>query len=636
MAEAPEELALPAIISSNMVLQRNAPVPIWGTAAPGKIVSVTFKGQTKTANANAAGAWRVLFRNLPPGEAGEMVVTDGSSTRRITNILVGDVWLCSGQSNMEWPLELTNNAEQEIRQASFDQIRLFTVAKKASVFHTGDVEGKWVVCRAEEARQFSAVGYFFGRSIHTSEQAPVGLIDATWGGTPAEAWTPRETLVKHPETKSLVDAFDFGWQQLQKEDPELAKAAPEQITERFDDKGNKGEPQGWARPGFDDSAWAQAKLPSTYAGLGLFINGTVWFRRVVDVPAAMAGKPAVLSLGVIDDFDTTYLNGVKAGSTDESNSATPWNKPRAYEIPPGTLKEGRNVIAVRVHDWIGMGGFISGPDAMTLAGAGQTLSLAGDWKMAVEASRRVPPSEAATPSNPNAPAALWSGMIRPLVPFALKGAIWYQGESNVGRAAQYRVLFPAMIRSWRQAWGLGDFPFLYVELANYLARAEQPGDSAWAELREAQGAALDLPNTGVAVIIDIGEADDIHPRNKRDAGERLAMAARTITYRGEPAGNSPSFTQFRLDGARAVLSFKDGIGLRTSDGAAPAGFSVMGPESKWVWADARIQGPSIIVEARGVGQIRAIRYGWADNPNVNVVNQLGLPLRPFRTDRPVR
>lgn len=631
LAQSPSELKLPAIIGSNMVVQQGAVVPIWGKTAPGRLVKVTFAKQTKTATANAAGAWAVRFRNLKAGPGGEMVISDGKSTVTFSNILVGDVWICSGQSNMEWPLAQTNDAEREIRSASYDEIRLFQVANNADTFWKGDVQGEWKVCRPETARSFSAVGYFFGRSLYMSEKAPVGLIDSTWGGTPAQAWTPLTKLFSMPETRIMAEGFEQKWEQFKKEHPELANASS--FSSGISDPGNEGYKKGWHQGSFDDSSWKTAQIPSPFSAIpDLNLNGIVWFRKKITVPASLVGKPATLSLGPIDDMDITYLNNFKVGETN-ATQANYWQHPRVYQIPAGVLKAGDNMIAVRVYDSGGEGGIWGKPEDLKLTAGTESLSLAGPWKYFVEYGVPKLPAGAPSPFNPNSPSSLFSGMIQPLTPFALKGAIWYQGESNVGAAKQYAALFPGMIQSWREAFGQPDLAFLFVQLANYMGRHSQPTESGWAELREAQEAALKLKKTGSAVIIDIGDADDIHPRNKKDVGERLAMSARSFLFPGSgPSGNSPRMERVLYINGKATVFFDQVKSLKTTDGRPPVGFAARIRGGGWQWATAKIEGNEVVLSLP-FGEIADVRYAWADNPEVNLVNELGLPVCPFRTDK---
>lgn len=627
-------LRLPAILGDNMVLQRNAPVPVWGFTAPGRVVTVRFRGQSKQVTANALGRWEVLFRDLKPADGAEMVISDGVTERTLRNILVGDVWLCSGQSNMEWPVELADNAETEIRNANWDQIRLFTVEKNANSLWEGDVQGRWVICTPETVRRFSAVGFFFGRALTQSEGAPIGLINSSWGGTPAEAWTPAQDLRNEPETRPMIEQFDKAVQAIREAEPEMVQRMQDLGSSRVADPGDSGSPKGWNLADFDDSAWRTAKMPQLWQQLdGMQINGVVWWRRSIDLSPAQAQGSAVLELGAIDDNDVTWVNGVRVGGIGPETTGA-YAKKRVYSLPAGTLKPGRNVIAVRVHDEIGGGGFSGAESELVLKTSAGNLPLAGPWRYEVELAVPVPPTLSVSPWNPNAPTTLYNGMIRPLVPFRLKGAIWYQGESNVGRARQYSRLFPAMIRAWRREFG-GDFAFLFVQLANFQARRSEPGESAWAELREAQDAALGLPNTGRAVILDIGDADDIHPRNKQDVGARLAMAARLLLHPGsQPAGSSPDFVRLQRGSGSVRVILRHAAGLRTTDGRDPVGFAVKSAGGEWVWAEAKIVGEAVELRHPEGAEITEVRYAWADNPAVNLVNGLGLPAAPFRTDRP--
>lgn len=477
------DVKLPAIFGDNMVLQAEKKVPIWGTAEPGEAIEVRISVpvaeegtaaaqteqqlQTQRAQADDEGRWQVTLDPLPASDDPIGFVVTGNNKLTFENVLVGEVWVCSGQSNMEWPVRAANDAEQEIANAKFPTIRLFQVEKKvASDAPASDVVGEWVVCSPETVAGFSAVGYFFGREIQNATNRPVGLIGTYWGGTPAEAWTSREKLEGTEELKPILDRW----------------AAIDQ-----------------------QAAEGQAK-----------------------------------------------------------------NDNRRREM---------------------------GPD------------------------------------HPHHPAGLFNGMIAPIIPYAIRGAIWYQGESNAGRAYQYRELFPAMITDWRERWNQGDFPFLFVQLANFMERKEQPAESAWAELREAQSMTLELPETGQAVIIDIGEAGDIHPRNKQDVGKRLALAAMKVAYDKEDVVYSgPVLKGAEFEDGKAILTFDHVGGGLEAKGNALKGFAVAGEDRVFKWADAEIDGDKVIVSSDEVKEPVAVRYAWADNPEATLYNAEGLPASPFRTD----
>jgi sialate O-acetylesterase len=630
------KLTLPAILSTNMVVQRGKPVPIWGTAKPGASVSVKLLGRAFQTTADASGRWRGELEPIDEEGPGELFVSDGETNLTAENVLVGDVWICSGQSNMEWTVSVSNNPDQEIAAANYPKIRLFQVARIANVDHQGDVQGKWVECSPQTIANFSAVGYFFGRSLHRTARVPMGLIDTTWGGTPAEAWTSREALLADPVTKPIVDRYDAeapNFAEAMKRYDEVMKERPGGV---LPDPGNQGEAAGWAGRDHDLSDWKSMDLPAYMesAGPDMEIDGAVWFRREVELTAAQAEEDWTLSLGPIDDFDVTYVNGQVVGRTGVETTGF-WQHPRVYTVSKSVLRAGKNVIAVRVFDQGYGGGIYGQPEQLSLVSkSGARVALQGTWNYKVEFGRPQVSGGLIGPRNPNSPVALHSTMIRPLAPFGIRGAIWYQGESNAGRAEQYRTLLPTMIKDWRTLWGQGDFPFLIVQLANFMDEVPEPVDSDWAELRDAQTFASEsVGNSALAVAIDIGEAADIHPRNKQDVGERLALAARDLLRDlPGPRGRSPILSKFEVGSDKVVIRTKYASALRTKDGAAPKGFAIAGADRKFVWAEAKIVGTSIEVMSPKVPNPVAVRYAWAHNPAVNVVNELSLPLSPFRTD----
>ena len=633
------DVRVPSVIGDNMVLQQGRKARVWGWAEPGERVTVSFHGEKADATADARGRWEVFTGPHKAGGPFELTVA-GRNTLTFRNVLVGEVWVCSGQSNMEWSLANTQDGAKESAAADYPFIHLFTVQKKTSADPLDNVEGRWVVTTPKEAAQFSAVGYFFGRELHKRLGVPVGLIHTSWGGTPAEAWTSRGAL-SAPTLRPILERYDNQLADLPRLQREYERARDEWARQYVTaDPGNKGEPQGFAKPEHDTAGWKQMNLPQLWETAGLDVDGVVWFRREVEVPAAWAGKDLTLKLGAIDDFDTTYFNGERVGSvgTDTPNS---WVLQRSYRVPGSLVRAGRNTVAVRVFDRVGGGGFGGGD--MTLAPADSKtekgVALDGVWLYKEEAtvpSRDIDWSrqpQAPGPANQNSPTVLYNAMLVPLFPYAIRGAIWYQGESNAGRAYQYRTLFPAMIRDWRAAWGQGDFPFYFVQLANWKARPQDSIDSEWAELREAQTLTLAAaPNTGMAVTIDIGDPEDIHPRNKLDVGQRLARWALADTYGLKLEKSGPLYDSFKVEGDRVRVSFKHAGGLKTRDGATPAGFYVAGADRKFVPAEARVEKGEVVVWSKHVPAPVAVRYAWADNPPANLYNSDGLPASPFRTD----
>jgi sialate O-acetylesterase len=633
------EVKLPAIIGDNMVLQQGVKLPIWGSAKPGERVTVTLKDKSANTVADANGRWQIWLDPVKSGTPLELTVK-GENVVTVKNILVGEVWLCSGQSNMEWPLVNSTGGADAVAQANYPEIRLFTVTKNTSNTPLADVEGHWVVTTPDEAAHFTAVGYFFGRELYQHLKVPVGLIHSSWGGTPAEAWTRHDTLLSSPELKPILEKYESSLNTL----PEAKAAYARKLAEweeknLYLDAGNKGEALGYADPKTTLTDWSKMDLPKQFETAGLMIDGAVWFRRDVDLPASWGGKDLVVNLPPVDDYDTTYFNGTKIGSTGRETPNS-YSVPRKYTVPGSLVHAGRNVIAVRVFDSAGEGGFSRG-GAFSVGPNGaddsQAISLRGVWDYKVE--QALEPKhpdwgsrpEAVGVSNQNNPSVLYNAMIAPLVPFAIRGVIWYQGESNAGRAYQYRTLFPTMIRDWRSAWGT-NFPFYFVQLANWHANKAEPDESDWAELREAQLMTLREPQTGMAVTIDIGDENDIHPRNKLDVGRRLAAWALAGPYGQKVVPSGPLFDRYTIKGNEVRLSFKHADGLKTSDGGTVKGFAIAGEDHRFVWADARIEGETVIVSSPKISQPVAVRYGWADNPIANLYNQAGLPASPFRTD----
>ncbi|MDX1932978.1 MAG: sialate O-acetylesterase [Capsulimonadales bacterium] len=629
-ASAQEKPLLANVFQDNMVLQRNVPAPVWGWASPGTQVTVEVAGKRASGVADATGRWMAKLPPLPVGGPYSLKVT-GPETRELTNILVGDVWVCSGQSNMEQGVAISADPEKEIAAADYPQIRLLTVAHQVALSPQDTFVGRWAVCSPKTIASggwggFSATAYYFGRELNTRLKIPIGLIHTSWGGTIAEAWTSEE---------ALNGLEDFRPRVAQVVAERANRTTPEEFRKQVadwwarNDPGMKGD---WRNPETADADWKTMALPGPWEDRGLpGFDGIVWFRRTVEVPGDVAGKEAVLRLGPIDDRDVTFVNGVRVGSTDL------YNIDREYKIPAGTLKPGRNVIAVSVLDTGGAGGLVGMPENLSLSfGGDSTISLAGDWKYQVgEELKKLPPLPARIGGeDPNVSTVLYNGMVAPLIPLAIKGAIWYQGESNAGRAFQYRSLLPTLIRDWRRRFGVGEFPFYIVQLANWQARQTQPGDDAWAELREAQAmTARTVGNSGMAVTIDIGEAEDIHPKNKQDVGKRLALQALKKTYgQKNLVASGPVYTGMTKANGEIRLKFDEVGGGLIVRGGALEGFAIAGQDRRWVWAEARIDGRDVVVSSSKVPEPVAVRYAWGINPLGNLFNAEGLPASPFRTD----
>lgn len=650
------ELRLPAIFADHMVVQRDREVPVWGWGDPGETVTVTLGGKTAKGSVGDDGRWRVRLDRLQAGGPYALTVTAGDEALTLKDVLVGEVWIASGQSNMEWAMAWIKNNQAEIEAANHPNLRLFTVKKVVGEEPMDDVTGAWAPCTPENVAQFSAVAYYFGRQLNQELDVPVGMIATSWGGTPVESWISGDKLAELGDVARpildrharLVENYPRLMEEYRAKLAEWEKS-PKAKPVYHEDPGNEGEAKGFAAADFDDSAWETASLPGQFDNDESF-DGAVWYRRTIQIPDAWAGKALTVELGAIDDFDVTYFNGERIGSTGKE-TANHWDHPRSYTIPAERVAAGPAVIAVRAFDHFGSGGFRGTASVMKIYPAGtqsaDSLSLAGEWKMFVE--HRLDPDAVTGPNGgdgrpreprgPNSawrPAGLYNAMIHPLIPYAIRGAIWYQGESNADRAEQYRTLFPAMINDWRARWDQGAFPFLFVQLANYMAPSDKPEDTAWAHLRDAQLHTLrTVRNTGMAIIIDIGDAEDIHPRNKVDVGLRLARWALHDVYgKKDVVKSGPLFDEVDFEKGRAEIEFDFARGLKTRDGGPVRGFTIAGEDQKFVIADAQIVGEKVVVSSPEVPKPVAVRYAWENNPDeANLVNGEGLPASPFRTDK---
>lgn len=619
------DVKLPKVFSSNMVLQRDIPVQLWGWADRREHISIIFHGDTTHIKTDRKGKWSAELSSYPAGGPFEMIVS-GKNEIKLTNILLGDVWICSGQSNMEWPVHSTNNAEEEIANATFPRIRLFTVQKKISSKPLDDCESEgWMVCNPKTIPSFSAVGYFFGRKLNEDLDVPIGLIHTSWGGTNVETWTSAESIEQIDGFEGVVEELEtFNKAKMIAEQQAKVEAITGPLPEK--DLGMKDGNPVWASPETDFSSWKEMDIPQLWESAGLEgLDGILWFQKEFELDHADLNDQVEIHLGPIDDSDVTFLNGREIGQTTQK-----YNEPRIYRPNKTLLKVGKNILVVRIEDTGGGGGIYGKAEEMVVKLDDKKISLAGSWKYTIGK------GDFQASIGPNSmPALLYNAMIHPLIPFSIKGAMWYQGESNVGRAYQYRTTFPNMITNWREDWGQGDFPFFFVQLANFMKPSEKPEASSWAELREAQTMTLSLPNTGMATIIDIGEADDIHPRNKQDVGRRLALSALKVAFNMDVVDSGPTFKEMRIDGNKAILSYDDlGSGFYVKDKYGYVnGFAIAGKDSVFHWAKAQISGDKIVVSSNEVDHPVAVRYGWANNPDdLNLYNLEGLPAVPFRTD----
>ncbi len=634
-------LKLPSVFADNMVLQRDMPIPFFGTGTPGQTVVVRVGPRSAETVVRTDGTWIAKLSAMSAGGPYIATVT-GRSTLQFRNVLIGEVWVASGQSNMEWRQNDADDLALALKETD-SYVRMFNADHVSADLPQKDVRGAWAVSSKATVSGFSAVGNAFAKELQRALGVPVGIIHTSWGGTPAESWTSRETLLKSPALSYYVNNYLAGLKDFPAKKAAFDQAHAAWSAEVYkSDPGNKGFAEGWANASLSTSDWKKVSLPKTIEALEGPMDGAVWYRKSFDLPPTWSGKDLTLELGPIDDFDVTYVNGIEIGAT---TATTPlwYMTPRMYRVPASALRVGTNTLAVRVYDHSGGGGFTGIADQMKVGPVDKSslpMSLAGDWLSKVEVSFPPPPADLMSrqpqppfgPGNPWVPSGLYNAMIAPFVPYAIRGAIWYQGESNAGKAYEYRELFPTMIKDWRTKWGQGNFPFYFVQLANFTARNEQPVESEWAELREAQSMTLGLANTGQAVAIDIGEANDIHPRNKREVGRRLALNALAKTYGLKIAYSGPVFESVAAEAGKMRLRFKHAEGLRTSDNGPLLGFAIAGVDRKFRWAQARIEGDSVIVWSADVPKPVAVRYGWSNNPAVNLVNGSALPASPFRTD----
>lgn len=619
------KVRLPKIFTDNMVLQRDQPVKVWGWADKGEGVSVTFNGQEVKTKADARGQWQVMLQPMVYGGPYEMTVRDKTGNHVLRNVLIGDVWICSGQSNMEMPVcgwsgDSIRDARKEIKAARYPNIRLFTVEKAMSYTPLDDLSGgSWQECTPGNMAAFSAVAYFFGKKLNEELAVPVGLINTSWGGTNIQTWTSWGTMTQQDAYKNInlkdLSTLRETWQ----------KNRERYNTALANDPGVK---EKWYDPATATSGWKKITMPDVIENTELGnADGIVWFRKDIELGSTLAGKPATINFGAIDDNDETYINGTLVGKTNN------YAANRNYAIGAGVLKAGKNSIVVKITDTGGSGGFSGTAKDLYLTIGSEQISLAGEWmfKGAV-----VSTQYEVRDTGPNAfPSQLYNAMVAPLIPYAIKGATWYQGESNADEPDVYRTLFPAMINDWRNKWH-NDFPFMWVQLANFMQPVANPARSNWAALREAQHQTLAVSHTGEAVAIDIGEANDIHPKNKQDVGYRLALAALKVAYGKDMVYSGPVFQAMKVNGNAVSLEFtNEGSGLAANGDKYGylRGFAIAGSDQRFVWAKAYIEGDKVIVFSDQVKDPVAVRYAWGNNPDdANLYNKEGLPASPFRTD----
>lgn len=619
---------LPSFFTDNMVLQQKSSVPFWGES-DGKSITLTTSWDKKTYSTKVEnGKWKVVFKTPIFGGPYSIRINDGS-TKTLNNILIGEVWLCSGQSNMEMPLEgwgKIDNYKEEIEKANYPQIRFLQAEHIESTLPLNTLKVQhdgWNVCSSKTVADFSATAYFFARKIFKEKNIPIGLIHSSWGGTLIEAWTSSGALttIHDFDAEILAMKSETDRDVLQKKyNTDLADW---EMKLTGSDKGFETGKVIWETPNFDDSSWKTMQLPSFFDsnGLGNF-DGVVWFRKKFTI----SDNTTDFSLSYFaDDDDMIWINGSYIGETKG------YNVERHYTIPSKFLKNGENTITIRVFDGSGNGG-IYGDENFSLKSGKQTISLAGNWKYSIGIDSKELPAKPYLAQGQNRPSAIYNAMIAPLLDYKIKGVIWYQGESNAERAYQYQTLFPLLINDWRAKFKDKDLPFFFVQLANYKQQKEQPGDSDWAELREAQFKTLkSVPNTGMAVTTDIGNGEDIHPKNKQDVGGRLANIALAKVYNTKIDYSGPLYRSYSIKSNVIVIDFDFNENMKAKDNVLK-GFSIAGADQKFYWANAKIVNGKVEVSSSEVPNPVTVRYNWADNPIGNLTNKSGLPASSFRTD----
>ncbi len=625
---------LPVLVSDGMVLQRDTKLIIWGWASPGEKVQVKFNKKSAGTTTGSDGSWKIA---LPPMKAGGPYTMEvkGNNTIIINDILLGDVWFCSGQSNMVVNMErVKEKYPGDIAAANYPEIRNFFVPTASDVtsVHKELPASRWISSTPENVLGFGAVSFFFARSIYNEYKVPIGIINSSVGGTPIEAWTSEEGLKEFPQMMLRIEKLkDTAYL-----NPILRLAGRKPVSSgktasdsRNVDKGMSG-PVSWFDVSYVPEGWQKFWLPGYWEDQGVRgLNGIVWFRKEIDLPESMTGKPAKLFLGRIVDADNVYVNGVLSGSV------TYQYPPRRYNLPAGLLKPGKNLIAVRVTNNTGKGGFVPDKPYYLVAGK-DSIDLRGEWIYKVgQVFRPVPPGQGSGTqaiSMQNEPTGLYNTMVAPLINYRIKGILWYQGETNTNKPEEYQQLLPALINDWRNKWQQGPLPFLFVQLPNFMEVQYLPSESKWAELRAGQLKSLSVENTAMAVTIDVGEWNDIHPLEKKVVGERLALAARKLAYGNDKIVYSGPVYRSSARVADSLIIYFDnvGSGLIVKGNGDLNHFAIAGADRKFVWAQAKIDSNRVVVWSDEVKDPLCVRYAWADNPSfANLYNIEGLPASPF-------
>ena len=624
------QLKLPSVISDNMVLQQNIKVPIWGWAVPSAAVTVKFLEQSKTTLADVEGCWKIYLNPVPANDKPQLMsIESGLNSITLTNILVGEVWLCSGQSNMQWPMCRLNDPEKKLAGVNDPKIRFIGINRNNfKPYECDDCKGNWQECSTESARNLTAVGYYFARSLREKLNVPVGLIEADYGGTRIEAWTSANVLNRWPDLwEELADLAKyknnkkFNLAKKQEKEKWLAE------LKKFD----KGFSENWMIPNVNSSVWKKIQLPATWNSSELKnFKGSVWYRKKINIPPEWKNKKLVVEPGAIDQYDITWLNGREIGMIQVVNAG---RHPRHYEIGKSGYNAGENTIVICDYNKNGVGGMIGPKEAMRFFPEGEpekAISLAGEWFYRKGyTGTELPELPMIFSLHPNTLSVLYNSMIAPVIPYAIRGAIWYQGESNRGIPCKYRKMLPDMIKNWRDDWDQGNFPFYYVQIAPF----NYNGGVNSALLREAQLLSLKTPNTGMAVTMDIANIKDIHPRNKKDVGYRLALWALAKDYGfTNMVFSGPLYKNMKINDNKIIVSFDYNVGLKTRDGKPLSHFEIAGEDKKFFPAVAEINNDQIIVSCDKIKNPVAVRYGWSDIAEPNLCNNANLPASSFRTD----
>jgi sialate O-acetylesterase len=616
---------LSPVLSDGMVLQRNSTLKIWGRGIPAKELILTFLDKKYNTLVREDGSWDIELDELQAGGPYDMIISHDGEEKRISDILVGDVWVLAGQSNMQIPISRTLDLfEEEVKEADNNKIRQFTVPMVYD-FH-GPVDelsdGSWIPVTPKTIYSFSAVGYFFSKKIYDKYQIPIGLLFTAIGGTPVEAWISEESLMSFDRFSEILNMCkdDSYVQGTINKENEYNNNWYHKLYEA--DEGLKEEP--WYMDGLNDNDWRDIHLPASFRGTELEpIRGSVWLRKDVIIPEHLAGKEGKLVLGTVVDADDTYINGVMIGNTGYLYP------PRRYKIPSGLLKAGKNTITVRMIMTQNIGAFVTDMPYFIKIGD-EEIAISGTWKYKVGAITK--------PQNPTTffqykPTGVYNGMIYPLRNYSIAGVLWYQGESNTGYPYDYKDLFKTLIGDWRRLWKKEKLPFYYVQLANHCPWRLEPEVSGWAYVREAQRQTMEMPNTGMAVIIDVGMYNDLHPWDKKSVGERLALWALRDIFGENLVCSGPVFSHMTIEGNKARLYFDyvgSGLDVR---GDKLETFEICGEDEVFNPAEAVIEDSCVIVSSKRVSKPKKVRYAWADNPEkANLYNKEGLPASPFISD----